>query len=379
MTDKTRSIIANISRLNELMDEDGLTAAVLRSGSNFTYLAGFDYAGTLARHLDFSDSPRGVFVVWPRHGDPVMVLNKFAAPRAQRDSWLEHIVVFDDYSESAYTAVAKVLHDLGLGAARIGFEKTVISAAHWEEIGRVLPKADITDCTDMMHAVRWIKTPGEVTLIREAACLLDETYLEVLSRIRDGDTERDIHARLIALCLQKGANWAHGILNSSRNTVVYGGESDFTIRTGDIVRNDYVLWYRGYPGHQSRTVVIGEPSAQQVRSYQMVLGIYRDTVAMARPGVRANEVYRFAADAFEAAGFNGRVAIAGHSVGPWWHQQPPYLVPACDTLIQAGMVLAFEPHVNEFHLQDMYLITEDGQENLSPLFSTDEMLVAVEG
>ena len=100
MKSTTRPIIANVERLNELMDRDELHAVVLRSGSNFTYLAGFDYAGTLARHLDFSDSPRGVFVVWPRHGDPVMVLNTFAAPRAERDSWLDQIVVFDDYGES---------------------------------------------------------------------------------------------------------------------------------------------------------------------------------------------------------------------------------------------------------------------------------------
>ena len=39
------------------------------------------------------------------------------------------------------------------------------------------------------------------------------------------------------------------------------------------------------------------------------------------------------------------------------------------------MVLAFEPHVNEFHLQDMYLIRDDGQENLSPYFGTDAPLV----
>lgn len=374
--DTNRSVIANITRLNTLMDEHGLAAVVLRSGTNFTYLAGFDYAGTLARHLDFSDSPRGVFVVWPRDGEPALVVNKFAAPRARRDSWLKHIVEVDDYSESPLAAVAKVLHDLNVSGERIGFEKMVISAAHWEELRQVLPEAEVCDCTDLMHAVRWLKTPGEISLIREAARLLDEAYLEVLSGVRDGDTERDIHAQLIALCLHKGANWAHGILNSSRNKVVYGGESDFVFRAGDIVRNDYVLWFNGYPGHQSRTVVVGEASAEQLQCYQTVLGIYRDTVAMARPGVAANAVYRFAADAFADAGFSDRVSIAGHSVGPWWHQQPPYLVPACDTVIEAGMVLAFEPHVNEFHLQDMYLITEDGQENLSPYFSTDEMLVA---
>jgi len=32
--------IANIARLNALMDEAGLDALVLRSGQNFTYLSG---------------------------------------------------------------------------------------------------------------------------------------------------------------------------------------------------------------------------------------------------------------------------------------------------------------------------------------------------
>ena len=61
--------IANTQRLNALMDRDGLSAVVLRSGTNFTYLAGFDYAGTLARHLDFSDSPRGVLIVLAAFGE----------------------------------------------------------------------------------------------------------------------------------------------------------------------------------------------------------------------------------------------------------------------------------------------------------------------
>ena len=52
-------IIANVERLHALMDEEGFSAIVARSGKNFTYLAGFAYPGTLARHLEFPDSPRG--------------------------------------------------------------------------------------------------------------------------------------------------------------------------------------------------------------------------------------------------------------------------------------------------------------------------------
>ena len=82
-------IIANVERLHRLMDEEGFSAIVARSGKNFTYLSGFAYPGTLARHLEFPDSPREVLLVWPRHEEPVMVLNSYAAPLAKRDSWLE--------------------------------------------------------------------------------------------------------------------------------------------------------------------------------------------------------------------------------------------------------------------------------------------------
>ena len=40
-------IIANVERLHQLMDEEGVSAVVARSGKNFTYLAGFAYPGTL--------------------------------------------------------------------------------------------------------------------------------------------------------------------------------------------------------------------------------------------------------------------------------------------------------------------------------------------
>ena len=65
-----RQRLANVERLHRLMDEEGISAIVARSGKNFTYLAGFAYPGTLARHLEFPDSPREVLLVWPRTGAP---------------------------------------------------------------------------------------------------------------------------------------------------------------------------------------------------------------------------------------------------------------------------------------------------------------------
>jgi Xaa-Pro aminopeptidase len=174
-----------------------------------------------------------------------MVLNSISAPLARRDSWLKAIQEYDGYRESMYSAVAGVVHELGLSTGRIGLEPTFISAADWDELSALLPHAELVDCAPMMHAVRAIKTPGEVALIRVAARLLDEVYLEVFPTIREGETERTVHSRIVGACLERGASWAHGILNSSRNTVLYGGESDWNFNSGDVVRNDYVLWYQG--------------------------------------------------------------------------------------------------------------------------------------
>jgi Xaa-Pro aminopeptidase len=45
------------------------------------------------------------------------------------------------------------------------------------------------------------------------------------------------------------------------------GEGETVFQAGDIICNDYVAYCRGYPGHQSRTVILGAPSAEQRRIY----------------------------------------------------------------------------------------------------------------
>ena len=118
MTNANREIIANIPRLEQHLDEQNCSALVLRSGKNFTYLSGFAYPGTLGRHLDFPDSPREVLLVWPRQGDPVLILNSFSAPLARRDSWLQSIETYDDYAESPYEKAAEVLKRMGWTGTR---------------------------------------------------------------------------------------------------------------------------------------------------------------------------------------------------------------------------------------------------------------------
>src|SRR5258707_1793977 len=106
--------LVNLRRLDEAMDANGLDALVARAGLNFTYLAGFAYPGTLARHLDLPDSPRAIYLIWPRHGEPRIVLNVIAEDLSRRDSWIEQFDLYEGYVQQPVERLAKELTDMGL-------------------------------------------------------------------------------------------------------------------------------------------------------------------------------------------------------------------------------------------------------------------------
>src|SRR5262245_50465718 len=110
MKDTAKELV-NLDRLGAAMADKKLDAVVARAGLNFTYLAGFAYPGTLARHVDLADSPRSVWVVWPRQGEPHIVLNAIARDLAARDSWIEHYDVYEGYVESPIGRVAESLQE----------------------------------------------------------------------------------------------------------------------------------------------------------------------------------------------------------------------------------------------------------------------------
>lgn len=375
MASAKRVIIANVPRLHRYMDAHGLEAIAVRTGINFTYLAGIALPGTLARHLDVASTVRGFMLVWPRKGDPVVVLDSFAEKVVARDSWVDRIVVYKAYVESLYTSVANVLEDLGLAAARVGFEFDGISAAHHAEIQRALPKLQMVDCSRMLDEVRWIKTPGEVALQKKVADMLDDVLLEVFPTIRAGETEREVHARIVERCLRRGFDWVHGILNSSSNVVMYGGESDVTFERRDFVRNDYVAYHKGYAGHQSRLAILGPPDDEQKRGYALTLDIHRRTIERCTAGVTAGEIYEFAYNDFKKRGIEYSASLVGHGMGSWFHQQEPVLRRGSDIVLEDGMILAVEPQRLHWHIQDLILIEQGKPRLLSDKFPIDQPFV----
>src|SRR3546814_236685 len=110
------------------------------------------------------------------------------------------------------------------------------------------------------------------------------------------------------------------------------------------MRTDYVAYWDGYPGHQSRSLVFGVMSPEQKADYRTNREIYLATIDRCRAGARSGDIYDFVIAEFAKAGWSYESLLVGHGVGAWWHQQQPILARNSDLLLEEGMVIALEPH-----------------------------------
>jgi Xaa-Pro aminopeptidase len=372
-----REPLYNAAELRRALDEEGFDALVVRSGRNVAYLSGMRFPGTLGRLQDFAHSPRAALTVWPREGAPTLIASTIAAGVARRHSWVDDIRSFIEYSESPFVLAGRVVKERRLGHGRIGVERREMGADQWEAFRAELPDAELVDCTDTLEAVRNIKTPDELRLLRAAVEIQDAAHLEVFSGARAGDTERELHARMIAAMLRRGAESAHGMMQASSNPVTYGGEGPTVLRRGDALRTDYVCYVDGYAANLSRMAVIGPPGDTQQAMYAILRDTHRATIdACLRPGVEAQDVYAFVRDRFVAAGFPNVAGLVGHSIGVWWHQEEPMLVPGERRVLRDGMVVCLEPILDGFwHVQDEIMVQESGPVLLSDMFDTSNLFV----
>jgi Xaa-Pro aminopeptidase len=354
------------------MDRNGLDAIIVRSGENFTYLTGITYPGTLGRHLDLTGSARSPVLIWPRHGEPELILNDFAVAYTKLVSDFK-ISTYLGYREQPYSKVAERLRDHGVH--RAGIEYNYCPKRDYDILRSAVPEVELIDAWSMLDEVRWIKTASEILLLKQAADLLDEVYLGVLPTIRPNEQERQVHARMVRGCIEKGFGWAHGILNSHRNEVMYNGESSFRIAKGDMIRTDCVAYLAGYPGHQSRNVVIGNPSAEMIETYRKVREVYSVLLDLIKPGTVVGELYERVVKQFEQRRLTYSSLLIGHGVGPWFHQQEPILRRGSQTELAENMVLALEPYYGSYHIQDMVHVTRTGCVLLSDKIATDQLWI----
>ena len=233
------------------------------------------------------------------------------------------------------------------------------------------PAAHLRDVTGEIDAMRNIKRPPEIEVLRRNGKLSAEGDRQEIAKARPGMYEYQIEAQAEYVFRDSGAQGLAypAIVGSglNANTWHYFSDRD-KIAPGSIVVFDFAADLDHMAMDITRTFNIdGKFTPEQAKWYAVDLECQKAVIAMLRPGNTYEQAQDAGKKVFEREGIGVQwYGFPGHFVGLATHDVMMTTGP-----IQAGQVVTVEPIVEfpdkhwHFRVEDTILITPSGPEVLS--------------
>ncbi len=341
---------------------DCSTAALITSSANRFYLTGFD-------------SSAGVVLVTKQQAYFIIDFRYFEAAKMAVKS-CETVL-----QNKIFEQISDICKKHSVTCIKIESEN--MSVATFEKYKEILPDFRLlsdNSLSEKMSNLRSIKSSRELSLIREAQRLTDETFSYILSRISYGSTEKQIMLDMefyMRRLGSQGVSFDFIVVSGKNSSLPHGVPTDKRIEKGDFVTMDFGAVWEGYRSDMTRTVAVSSVSDEQREVYNAVLSAQTAALEVIRPDVPCNQVDRVARDIIDSR-YKGCFGHGlGHSVGIEIHEMPAFNT-VCETRLSEGMVLTVEPGIyleNKFgvRIEDMIFVTENGCENITK--SSKELMI----
>lgn len=336
-------------RAQDAVKEAGLGAVLCFTYDNVRYVTG-THIGEWGR--DKFDR----YAICPAEGD---IFLWDPAPPAKRKSspWLEGRVaapistlqgalppkhgIQDDFA----VQIKKALVDLGLEGQPLGIdlmELPMLRALEAEGI-------EVVDGQQALLNAREVKTPDEIELLKQAAAMVDATYVDIAAAIRPGTRESDLvaiaHERLYSLGSERVecVNSVAGPRGAPHSHTF----SDRIIQPGDMIFLDIMHSFNGYRTCYYRTFICGVPNEAQKEAYEQCSKWVSAAIDAIKPGVTVDEIAQVWPKAEEFGYANEEEAFLlqfGHGIGLSLWERPiiSRRYTGQDTILKEGMVFAVE-------------------------------------
>ena len=370
----------NRQRFDALLEASPYDAVVATSFKNVYYLSGA-LIETIRRI-----PMRLAMVVWPRDGEPTLIVGDIEESIALRESHLGDVRAYVEFRTSPIEALAKVLAEKGLAKGHLGIELEHLMAVYYLEVQERIPGAEFSAADRLFDEVRVIKTQAEVKLMTHAAHVTERAIRESYQASRPGWQEKQVGLELIRRLITGGADTMRFLVLGAAENGIHAHHipSERALNPGETVRLDVGAYFSGYASDIARMAFVEPPNKAQLDLYQRIHEIHLETLAAIRPGVRASDVYEACRAAFDARSLKLSMPHVGHGFGVDGGHEEPLLHPLNERVLETGMVLAVEPVYSDptlggYHLEDLLLVTDDGVEVLSNATNTDEPFVITDG
>jgi Xaa-Pro aminopeptidase len=254
-----------------------------------------------------------------------------------------------------------------------------------------------------LDALLSIPAPEELVALRSAANSTVAAIMAGIHAIRPGVSQRTVEAAVESTCWNQGAHgssfwpWAlsgeAGVLPHPFLSLARYDHLDQTMKSGDLVRLDVGCEWAHYQGDLGRTVPVSSHyTPDQRETWNIFVAAYHAGVGAIRAGVTVDEVF----DAWRNELLKQRAAakspMAQRAIDSWSDRKNiPYWQIHETNLsfaepsgpLKEGSTINFEPIASidgqGFFLEDMFLITKDGTQLLTPgvPYSTEEIEAAM--
>jgi Xaa-Pro aminopeptidase len=229
-----------------------------------------------------------------------------------------------------------------------------------------------------MSRVRARKDSGELSSIREALRITEQTFLDIIPLIKKGISETEVAAEIDYRQRLLGAE------KSSFETIVaFGAHSalpharpgKLTLEPGTPILLDFGCVIDGYASDMTRMVHFGRPSSEFSAMYTLVEKAVSAGKKAAKVGMTGRELDESARNVFRKAGTDTLFSHSlGHGVGLDIHEWPPISM-RNDDVLPSDCVITIEPGLyleGDFgiRIEDMVFLSDDGCRVLNSLPTT---------
>jgi Xaa-Pro dipeptidase len=232
-----------------------------------------------------------------------------------------------------------------------------------------------------------IKSPAEITLIKESIKWANLAHTLLQRYTRPGLTETEVsqrasHEATLAMLDAIGplyraqSYFSHGAHAGYRGqigrnaAIPHALSANITFQPGDVLVTGASAAMWGYHSELERTMIIGPASNDQKRFFDHMLALQDLAIRTLQPGLPCAEVDRVVRAYYEQHDLIPHWKHhVGHAIGLRYHEGP-FLDLGDSTIIQPGMVFTIEPGLYDktlggYRHSDTVLITGDGVEVLT--------------
>jgi Xaa-Pro aminopeptidase len=280
------------------------------------------------------------------------------------------------YADVVATVPAGQLEALGRAGGplrRLYFDPEQVSIDLHDRLGAAFESASLERRRGVVESARRIKGEAEIARMRRAAQIAVAAHSQVTSSLADEPAEIDLAHRFADAVRDLGGDglaFPTIVATGSRASMPHAAPTDRRVRAGDVLLMDFGAAVDGYLSDVTRTIVVGEPSAEAERLIAAVTQAHDAGIALAGPGVTHAEVDAECRRVLSAFGYeDGPTHPFGHQLGLRIHERP-FLTATATEPLEPGNVVTVEPGVYlpgriGCRVEDTVLITATGTDVLS--------------